>query len=262
MLRKIHTCWGAKVIDFLKRAVSFFLTNKRLSIAEKYSDFECIYDAPECAIYYRNNHHSDRVIVSFTGVGHSLNGVDVQAPEFMKASQIGSILFVIDKTRSWGNALIYNKVVEIVTQKTSGKTVYCIGNSMGGFLAILFSKALDAKRVLAITPQWSIDRAIVPQEKRWKNYTKNIPEIIHKDLSESFDANIGYLVMFGDDQDEGIHTPFFKLAQECNLLKFKNTGHNLASYLKEQGVLYEIINTWFDSEDFSTTLRKRGIEFE
>ena len=47
----------------------------------------------------------ERCIVSFTGVGHGMGGVDLQKPEFSAGPAAGPRVFVMDKTRSWGNAL-------------------------------------------------------------------------------------------------------------------------------------------------------------
>lgn len=40
--------------------------------------FDCLWDDPDCAIYFTGDRNAEQVIVSFTGVGHAMGGVDVQ----------------------------------------------------------------------------------------------------------------------------------------------------------------------------------------
>lgn len=53
--------------------------------------------------------------------------------------------------------------------------VVTYGFSMGGFAALLFSRILGASRIVAISPQYSIDRTLCPFETRWAEEAKSIP---------------------------------------------------------------------------------------
>ena len=115
---------------------------------------------------------------------------------------------------------------------------------MGGFLAIYFSKLLNASSVLAFAPQWSVDHNVVPSEKRWSQYTKKIEKFKISDLRNSFDRDIRYLVIFGKNEEDDLHRSFFEEVEECDLHIFHEDTHLIAKVLKQQNKLYPIINSW------------------
>ena len=49
-----------------------------------------------------------------------------------------------------------------------GARVMTYGSSMGGYAALRFARALRADAILALSPQYSIDPAVVPWEDRWR----------------------------------------------------------------------------------------------
>lgn len=187
-------------------------------------------------------------VVSFSGVGHGTGGIDLQKPEFMSGGSLGSQVFVIDKRRSWGNQIDWERLRDIVSLFCDGQNIVCIGNSMGGFLALLGSRYLNASHVAAFAPQWSVDPRIVPNEHRWDKYVDNIDVFVHSDLRKSFVSNTKYTVVFGGDPDDSEQRNlFFKFtnpAADGNilLLTIPGAGHNVAKYLKEKGVLPSIIS--------------------
>jgi hypothetical protein len=249
------------------KKVAQVITTKLFRSAPKtldkmYGGFDCIYDNPDCAVYYKDKVGSSRAIVSFTGVGHALGGIDLQSPEFFRASQIASVFFVIDKNRTWGNHLNIEEISRLIMELSQNKEITCIGNSMGGFLAILFSSHLAASSVIAFTPQWSICGKIVPGEQRWRSYRNNISKIVYADLSSSFNLKADYLVLFGSGSGEDMHRKFFLEIDGCKVLKFADAGHNVASYLKDENLLYSLIEKWIDREDIFTVLREKNICFE
>lgn len=232
------------------------------SVAQKYQEFDCLLETEDCAIFRNPQESASTIVVSFTGVGHAMGGVDVQSPEFFGTSGLGEVLFVVDKNRTWGNALDIHRIAETIKKHANGRPIFCIGNSMGGFLAILFSIPLEARRVLAFSPQYSIDPAVVPQETRWQKYRTGIETIYHSDLGKSWSNNCDYLAVFGDDTREDIHFPFFKSSTKCQTLRINDAGHDVARHLKSRAALYDVINGWFSDEEFTHKLKNKAIQFE
>ena len=190
----------------------------------------------------------DIVLVAFTGVGHALGGVDVQQPEFLSACSLGTVIWVTDKNRTWGNGLDLDRISEVVLSYAHGKDTYCVGNSMGGFLAILMSKRINAKKVLALVPQWSIDKSIVPFENRWMEYRDKISEIKHSDLSNSFSKNCNYSILMGAHPCERQHTlNFLDHANTANIevVEFSDCAHDVAIYLKKKNLLSGALKEFF-----------------
>ena len=156
-------------------------------------------------ISYSNEFKSDRCLVVFTGVGHAMGAINIQREEFYNQHKLGKVIWITDKKRSWGNNLNIKKISNAVKKISENRKIYIIGNSMGGFLAILFSKFLEAKKVISFSPQFSVCPDIVPDEIRWMNYRQFIDEYRYKDLSDSFDKNTKYALLIGDGQHEDIH---------------------------------------------------------
>lgn len=54
------------------------------------------------------------------------------------------------------------------------------GASMGAYAALLLSGRVQARRVIAVAPQYSIDRADVPEETRWTRAAKRIGNFLYR----------------------------------------------------------------------------------
>ena len=212
-----------------------------------YQKLETVYEDAECQILSGTG-EGDLVLVSFTGIGHALGGIDVQKPEFLSACRFGKTIFVIDKNRSWGNNLDVEFISEIILGLSNNKPIVTLGNSMGGFLCILFSKYLSAKVSLAFAPQWSISSAIVPSEKRWLKYRKKIKKIKHVDLKNSFDPCCKYVIFFGDNEVERVHSDFFEKVDSISVTKIEGVAHDVASHLKKIGMLNSLIENSLASD--------------
>ena len=132
------------------------------------------------------NLESNYVTLCFTGVGHALGGIDVQREEFLKASNESTAIFVVDKLRSWGNKLDFRQLVRIVNLYSSKKKINAIGNSMGGFLAVIASKHINIDNVVAFVPQYSVNKKIIPNENRWDKYVNEIREWVYLSMDGHF----------------------------------------------------------------------------
>tara|TARA_B100000579_G_scaffold420308_1_gene419904 strand:+ start:257 stop:940 length:684 start_codon:yes stop_codon:yes gene_type:complete len=216
-------------------------------------------------ISYSNEFKSDRCLVVFTGVGHAMGAINIQREEFYNQHKLGKVIWITDKKRSWGNNLNIKKISNAVKKISENRKIYIIGNSMGGFLAILFSKFLEAKKVISFSPQFSVCPDIVPDEIRWMNYRQFIDEYRYKDLSDSFDKNTKYALLIGDGQHEDIHyNNFIKFSSLSNieLIRFRDTGHKVASNLKNLNLLNQSIDIFFTDQSLRNFLNRNSINFE
>ena len=191
----------------------------------------------------------DYALVAFTGIGHSLGGLAVQRPEFLSLCSLGKVLWVTDKKRTRGNGLDIDRMLATIAEAAEGKTVFAIGNSMGGFLAILMSRLIGARRVLAFSPQWSISPDIVPEETRWAEYTRDIAHIRYTDLSGAFATDCHYAVICGDHPKEKLHTRFFEAhrSERVEIHELQDETHNVALSLKERGILGRMLIDYFNA---------------
>jgi len=189
-----------------------------------------------------------RALISFTGVGHSLGGLDVQQPEFVGAgSQYDATFFVSDLTRSWGNLLDFTRVAEIVGQKVGKVEIHCIGNSMGAFNALLAPSQMSVSRVVAFAPQFSVHPDVVPWEIRWEEYRNAITDWKYPSLEGVWVAETEYFVFASNKGRDRKHARLFPKLQNLHLTRVDG-AHNLARSMKDAGILQEVIRRCFAGE--------------
>lgn len=226
------------------------------------SDYKVAYDSDHMAILYTPG-KIGRCIVSFTGVGHALGGIDLQTPEFSRSETADTKVFVIDKSRSWGNSLDWVELKNCVRDLSQGSEIITVGNSMGGFLALLAAKPLGASRALAFVPQWSVDANIMPTEIRWGEYRKNISLFHHPDLSNAFDCKTDFTVFFGSNPMDKCHMDKFpKSLRNLKIFHIHGGDHNVAKFLKERDLLYPLISKSITGFGAELLLYDAGVRFD
>lgn len=205
-----------------------------------------LFEGPNVSISALHSEQQDGdTLISFTGIGHSMGGMNLQRTEFFGAGKMfGNVVFVTDKTRSWGNRLRFKAITRVVS-RVSGGNVHCIGNSMGGFLAVVATNYMRIKTCTSIAPQFSVNPEIVPEEKRWKNYTKNLTEYQYKSLSDQFNDETRYTLLTASSGPDLAQTRLFPTAPNIHHLSALNGDHNIAASMKESGLLNEVLRACF-----------------
>jgi hypothetical protein len=202
---------------------------------------------------------SEHLTLCFTGVGHAMGGVDVQDEEFHRASSSATAVYVIDKHRSWGNRLDFPDIARRLSPLAEGRTVCALGNSMGGFLAILMSRFMPLKSVVAIVPQYSVSKAVVPSENRWDRYVDQIREWRYESLEGSFVPGTHYYVLAGYTPLEARQLDLFPSAPNIHKIYFQGPRfeHNVALELKAAGLLYPVIADCFNGSTAEEIVTRR-----
>jgi len=182
-------------------------------------------------------------ILCFTGIGHAIGGIDVQSEEFLRASASATALFVVDKTRSWGNHIDWAALREAVAPHIAGRTLHTLGNSMGGFLAILATRFFEVDVAVAFAPQYSVHPEQMPDEHRWDDYVQGIRRWRWPSLDGAFQARTRYYVLAGVGGADDAHLARFPVLPNLHKLWFRDPGfqHHVAQRLKQEGCLYEVI---------------------
>lgn len=202
------------------------------------------------------------VLLSFTGVGHRMGGIDVQRPEFFGSGRsFDNIVFVTDKTRSWGNRISLQDVAKILAPVTARARVSALGNSMGGFLAIAASAEIDLETVIAFVPQFTIDHAVAPIKPNWRTWLGDISGFSLRDLSGAFVSGCRYWIFSGSTETDTAHAALFPQAQNVRHFRLPESEHNLARDLKARGALYPLISGAFEGRlDLGDVRRITGME--
>ncbi|SHE88416.1 Uncharacterised protein family (UPF0227) [Psychroflexus salarius] len=164
--------------------------------------------------------------------------------------------FIIDPNQSWYQDGINSKPnfeslkSEIENIIRDYKKVIFIGNSMGGFAAIMFGALLNVDRVISFSPQTFISRyrRAYYGDKRWsdqinsivsKNYL-NLKRLLLKTKSKN--STIYSIYYSTTDKLDKIHSERLSKLKSCNLYSYSFGGHNLVKSLKDKGILTEILN--------------------
>jgi hypothetical protein len=184
----------------------------------------------------------DHVSISFSSTPRI--GEKFATEEFVgTVSAIGTSLFVIDKTNSYGNKIDIYHIANTINQYVQNKTVSLVGFCMGGFLGIAFSKLINnVKNVVAITPQWSVHPEYVG-DTYLKRYTTKISDWKIKTLDDSFDDSINYYIFASDDPTDILQTSYFP-QDRANIRIFRfgpdfdhdlpgQLGNNLSKFVTE-----------------------------
>jgi len=206
-------------------------------------------DAIKVSVLQSPQGAQDDTLISFTGVGHALGGLDVQKPEFFKAHQwYRTMIFVSDLKRTWGNGVDFDALRKAIEPFVEGTQVDTLGNSMGGFLALLMPEKMPVRRAVAIVPQISLHPDIVPWETRWLDYRSQIKTWIYANVADHFVEQTEYVVAFGAHKKDLKHMHLLPERSNLDVLQAPNLGHTLANDLKKIGLLEVFVGALLQNE--------------
>ncbi|MRU15593.1 hypothetical protein FDP25_09140 [Roseovarius sp. A21] len=156
------------------------------------------------------------------------------------------VLFVIDESRSWlnspGMAERLIATIEDVALQIGAKRLVGLGNSMGATMLLHLSRDVAFDTILAFTPQYSVDPAIVPEERRWRFFRRQIENFRFPAVQGLRPEKTAYFILHGDEADELIHALRFPPSQRVSHLILPGYGHRLAIKLKRKGALPTLVN--------------------
>jgi hypothetical protein len=200
----------------------------------------------------------DTLLVVFGGIAGSLG---IPPFEFFNTTQgiPASKIFVRDLNQSWYHGGlrgitdniegVRDYLKERMIEANARRTVL-VGNSMGGYAAIIFGIMIGANVVHSFSPQTFIDNwhRVWHRDFRWH---KQIAKTHHIGMKKYFDLknilkgetsgceiNIYYSTMHRLDK---IHAERMRIRKNIVFHSFEKAGHGLVKYLRDEGKLSEII---------------------
>ena len=138
--------------------------------------------------------------------------------------------------------------VEINSPFTETSQTYAIGNSMGGFLAIVMSRFLPIETVIAFAPQFSVDPNVVPWEDRWKVYRDAIEAYHIRDAGSYFVSGTTYFLLSGGRGADLQQARLYPVQSNVNHFLFPELHHKVAAALKAAGKLNMVVQQAFDGQ--------------
>lgn len=185
---------------------------------------------------------AEALVISFASIGHDVS--QVPSPEFLgSASASGRpALFLADESRSWANAPgmipLLEAAIARVRQAQRISQILLIGQSMGGFAALIAASRIKVDAVMAISPQFTVDPSIIADD-RWAIWTDRISLHNHRHAPLAADCRITLMHGLRDDQAQALAFPE---AGHIDHILFPELGHSdLAPHLKSRGCLPGLI---------------------
>lgn len=208
---------------------------------------ETLIDSDVLRVSVARDGDSKYITLCFTGIGYAYGGLDIQGEEFRKSAKNGTSVFIIDKQRSWGNYLDFGQIKAIVDSLGPGHTVNAVGNSMGGFLAILASRYIEIANCIAIVPQFSVHKGVFPDESRWDKWVDKIANWKILDLGNCFNESTNYYILGGVGGADDKHYNMMPNKKNVHKIYFRNRKyiHNVSQILKDENLLYDVISDCF-----------------
>jgi hypothetical protein len=192
------------------------------------------FNYPKTMIDFFNNNKKTTVL-SFSSIGRGRKYI--QQNEFFHLTKKYNVLFIKDITRSWFNNIDIKYIKSFLK-----KNNYAIGFSMGAFNAIIFSSLYPIKKLIAFSPQFSINPKI-SKDDSFLNFAAQIKNWKYDKLK--FSNKTKYLIIFGDSEKEKYHMNLIPKKKNIKILILKNCDHNTAKYLKKKKILERIIDNFF-----------------
>lgn len=191
---------------------------------------------------------SDEIVLAFTGGRHALAGIDKE--DFVKTNRAScamrDIYYINDLTRSWYNG-IRQEILDVLQPRIRGRRVVTLGNSLGGFGALMFAGLFETCDVaLAFVPQYSIRPEIVPFENRWDEFKMNIEAFEHDTCfipGVDYTRSRKYVFCGEADTRDLAHARLIANSARGNMQVFfiADCGHDLSFKLKKNGVLNRLV---------------------
>lgn len=210
------------------------------------------------SIHMDINTSSKSLYIFFGGIA---NGIAMPPFEFYKYSKIMdcSKIFLRDLKQSWYHLGLKDKsknivetkhIIENLIRENTPEHLTFVGNSMGGFAAILFANLIGQGRVVAFAPQTFISPSMrwKARDARWKiaiykTYFKTIGVPKFFDLREVLSSSqvptdIYFSATDSLDTKHAKHLEHFK---NVRIHEISEGGHGVVKTLRDRGMLSDIL---------------------
>lgn len=204
----------------------------------------------------------DRLVLSFSGIGN--NHREVPAIELFGASRDegrNHVLFLSDPERTWMNAPGLPEEIVALAQtyqaRTGATRVATLGNSMGGFSALVLPSLMPIETAVAFAPQFSVHPDLASADPRWQRWRKRIHEYRFRSVGEHMVAGTRYYAIHGNKPRELVQRTLFEGLPNAHQFVVRRAGHSVAGRLKQCGLLGQLVREALDgrTNDMVRTLR-------
>jgi tetratricopeptide (TPR) repeat protein len=132
---------------------------------------------------------------------------------------------------------------------------------MGAYASLLFSKILGCTDVIALSPQYSINRGKVNFETRWEKEARSINYIID-DLPSMVSISAKTYIFYDPNDDDSKHVELIQSNikfKRLNLIKLLGAGHPVAPALLQCGLMNKYLNSILED---NVNIKKLKTEYD
>jgi len=201
-----------------------------------------------------NNVGSSCTLVTFGGIR---NGIGMPQFEFVKS--LGTLpvnrIFVKDTAQAWYQKGIPGKpsveqLAEYLKEITKGTTTLTIGNSMGGFAALLFGTLINANHIIAFAPQTFISQKLRAKhnDTRWSKelsllHNQKGPESRYYDLKSVLNSHSSNIeIVYGAlDKLDTLHAARMESIKGIKVAAEPKGRHNAIVRYRDSGRLEQMV---------------------
>lgn len=134
--------------------------------------------------------------------------------------------------------------------------VLTYGSSMGGYAALRFADAVGAHAVLALSPQYSIDPAKVPFEKRWLADSHRL--VFRPEIEGRMSCACRPVVVFDATGADRRHVARIAAEIEIEAIGLPHVQHPATTFLAEMGLLGPLVLALLAADVDTADLRRRA----
>jgi tetratricopeptide (TPR) repeat protein len=199
---------------------------------------ETYYRSANLHVYGVRPFATDRVVITFAPLSRA-PGLDQPGfgEAFLRKYGIDAV-HIVPSSNAWYQYSDIPDALEAVAAHTSRYPCrIAYGSSMGGYAAINFSAHLDLHRIIAISPQFSIDPEKLPDDRRWRHEAERI-DFLHDHIAELRPASRQTYVVY-DNRNTLDSKHVARIAQSVALTEvgLAFAGHPAGGALAETGLL-------------------------
>ncbi|MFG1425997.1 alpha/beta fold hydrolase [Roseixanthobacter glucoisosaccharinicivorans] len=191
-----------------------------------------------------------QTVLACAGIQAELGGIEIQEFSSSLAAQQRRrhVAFMRDSTARWYNS-IDPALIDSFSASQSDRQIVTLGNSMGGFAAILLSLLLpNAIGSIAFCPQFSVHPEEVPFETRWTEYISAIAEWRFRTcLPQTWNhpKSVTHTIFCGEREPADIRHAELILHHAQNPARafiLSGCGHNVARHIKAHHALAPLLD--------------------
>lgn len=157
-------------------------------------------------------------------------------------------IFIRSRQSNWFQDDEILELADVIRANLPKKTrITTYGASMGAYGALLLSGRLDVERVVAIAPQYTLDRDAVPFERRWSVHRKRIGPFRHEMRGQVAPA-ARKIVLYDNLDKDRHHVALLEPDETYSLYRFPGASHQILRHLNETGALGTFLDMLTDPD--------------